>query len=63
VSAAELLADGARPPVRVCCSSAERRCTWLFVDESRNRTRRWCSMKDCGNRAKARRHYERARKA
>jgi predicted RNA-binding Zn ribbon-like protein len=62
VSAAELLADEHRPPVRVCCSSHERRCTWLFVDESRTRTRRWCSMKDCGNRAKARRHYERMHK-
>jgi predicted RNA-binding Zn ribbon-like protein len=62
VSAAELLADEDRPPVRVCCFSAERRCTWLFVDASRNRSRRWCSMRDCGNRAKARRHYERARK-
>jgi predicted RNA-binding Zn ribbon-like protein len=62
VSAAELLADGDRPPVRICCSSQERRCTWMFVDESRNRTRRWCSMKDCGNRAKARRHYERVHK-
>ena len=62
VSAAELLADCDRPPVRVCCAGAEGRCTWLFVDESRNRTRRWCSMKDCGNRAKARRHYERVHK-
>jgi len=32
-------------------------CAWLFVDTSRNRTRRWCSMEVCGNRAKARRHY------
>jgi predicted RNA-binding Zn ribbon-like protein len=62
VSAAELLADHDRAPVRACCSSAERRCTWLFVDSSRNRSRRWCSMRDCGNRAKARRHYERVRK-
>jgi predicted RNA-binding Zn ribbon-like protein len=62
VSAAELLADEDRPPVRVCCSSAERRCTWLFADSSRNRSRRWCSMRDCGNRAKARRHYQRGRK-
>jgi predicted RNA-binding Zn ribbon-like protein len=38
-------------------------CSWLFLDTSRNRSRRWCSMEDCGNRAKARRHYERRQKA
>jgi predicted RNA-binding Zn ribbon-like protein len=35
-------------------------CEWLFLDRSRNRSRRWCDMTSCGNRAKARRHYERA---
>ncbi len=39
----------------------DNRCGWLFLDTSRNRSRRWCSMEDCGNRAKARRHYERKR--
>ncbi len=34
-------------------------CGWLFLDMSRNRSRRWCDMGDCGNRAKARRHYHR----
>ncbi len=38
---------------------ADDRCGWLFLDMSRNRSRRWCSMEDCGNRAKARRHYRR----
>ncbi|WP_099157737.1 CGNR zinc finger domain-containing protein [Virgibacillus ndiopensis] len=32
-------------------------CGWLFLDTSRNRSRRWCSMADCGNRAKAKRFY------
>ncbi|MEM9223702.1 MAG: CGNR zinc finger domain-containing protein [Pseudomonadota bacterium] len=32
-------------------------CGWLFVDESRNGRRRWCTMATCGNREKARRHY------
>lgn len=32
------------------------RCGWLFVDRSRNRSRRWCEMATCGNRAKAKRH-------
>jgi predicted RNA-binding Zn ribbon-like protein len=31
-------------------------CRWLFLDTSKNRTRRWCDMKTCGNRAKARRY-------
>lgn len=35
-------------------------CNWLFYDASRNRSRRWCDMRDCGNRAKARRFRERA---
>jgi predicted RNA-binding Zn ribbon-like protein len=34
-------------------------CGWLFLDESRGKRRRWCDMKDCGGRAKARRFYER----
>jgi predicted RNA-binding Zn ribbon-like protein len=34
-------------------------CDWLFLDTSRNRSRRWCDMKSCGNRAKARRYYAR----
>lgn len=42
--------------VEVCPSDG---CGWLFLDESKNRRRRWCSMETCGNRAKARRHYQR----
>jgi len=33
----------------------ERECRWLFLDTSKNHTRRWCDMKVCGNRIKARR--------
>lgn len=61
-SAAELLVSGddlAR--VRVCGLYEDGECGWLFVDQTRSHTRRWCSMKDCGNRAKARRHYHRVR--
>ena len=36
-------------------------CGWLFYDTSKNGSRRWCSMQGCGNRAKARRHYQRER--
>lgn len=35
-------------PVRTCD-----RCGWFFVDNSRGRRRRWCSMQTCGNQAKA----------
>ena len=34
-------------------------CRWMFVDRSKNRRRRWCDMKICGNRAKARKFYHR----
>jgi predicted RNA-binding Zn ribbon-like protein len=43
--------------VRQC--QDDRGCGWLFVDESRAQNRRWCSMGDCGNRAKVLRHYHR----
>ncbi len=33
-------------------------CGWLFLDTSKNGRRRWCDMKTCGNRAKARRHRQ-----
>jgi predicted RNA-binding Zn ribbon-like protein len=42
-----------------CCASET--CRWLFLDASKNKTRRWCDMKVCGNRMKARRFH--ARKA
>ncbi|MGH9381156.1 MAG: CGNR zinc finger domain-containing protein [Thermoanaerobaculia bacterium] len=57
-SAAELLTGGELDRVRVCASAT---CNWLFLDRSRNRSRRWCDMTTCGNRAKARRHYRRVR--
>lgn len=53
-AAALLTDDGRRARVRRC--AADETCHWLFVDESRNRTRRWCDMTVCGNRVKARRH-------
>ena len=39
------------------------RCGWLFLDESPNGRRRWCSMATCGNRRKAQRHYLASKKA
>ncbi len=58
-SAASLLTSDDIGLVRHC---AAERCGWLFVDRSRNRSRRWCNMKACGNSAKARRHYARTRR-
>ena len=57
-SAADLLVSDRLAEVRTC---ADPRCGWLFLDLSQNRRRRWCSMEDCGNRAKVRRHYARVR--
>lgn len=35
-------------------------CGWLFIDTSKNHSRRWCDINDCGNRAKQRRYQKRA---
>lgn len=37
-------------------------CGWLFLDTTKNHSKRWCSMAGCGNRAKARRFQERQRR-
>ncbi len=57
-SAAELLVSDRLPRVRKCEGD---KCDWLFVDASRNHSRRWCDMADCGNRAKAKRNYAKRR--
>jgi predicted RNA-binding Zn ribbon-like protein len=58
-SAAGLLTGPHAQKIKQC--QDERGCGWLFVDESRAQNRRWCSMGDCGNLAKSRRHYRRAK--
>lgn len=45
--------------LKVC---GDENCGWLFLDMSKNKSRRWCSMQDCGNRAKAKRHYSKKNK-
>lgn len=55
-SASELLVEGDLSRVRQCPG-----CGWLFYDSSRNRSRTWCDMQFCGNRAKARRHLAKIR--
>jgi predicted RNA-binding Zn ribbon-like protein len=51
VAAVDLLRTGPLERVSVCAA-----CPWLFLDSSRNHSRRWCSMDDCGARAKMRRY-------
>jgi predicted RNA-binding Zn ribbon-like protein len=55
-AAADLLTSDGIARVRECDSES---CFWLFLDTSKSGTRRWCDMKVCGNRAKARRHHQR----
>ena len=55
-SAADFLTSDELDTVRVCASDS---CNWLFIDTSKNHSRRWCNMKSCGNREKARRFYTR----
>lgn len=59
-SAGDLLAGRHLARVRRCAND---RCLWLFLDESKAGTRRWCMMSACGNRAKAHRHYAKVRAA
>jgi predicted RNA-binding Zn ribbon-like protein len=60
-SAADLLVSHDKlERVRECGGDS---CGWLFVDTSKNRSRRWCDMRDCGNTAKAKRHYHRVKAA
>jgi predicted RNA-binding Zn ribbon-like protein len=48
-SAAELVAEGSKAPIRIC---ANPQCGLFFYDKSRTHRRRWCSMSVCGNRSK-----------
>ena len=55
-AALELLTSERRQRVRMCAADD---CVWLFLDTSKNHSRRWCDMKQCGNRNKVRRFYKR----
>jgi len=56
-AAAELLVQQERNRVRQCANHPI--CQWLFLDKSKNRSRRWCSMDLCGSRDKVKRYYHR----
>jgi predicted RNA-binding Zn ribbon-like protein len=49
------------PDSRRIHECSEKTCRWLFLDGSRNHSRRWCDMRICGNREKAKRFYSRVR--
>ena len=55
-----LLGDPLLDALKMCPAEG---CGWLFLDRSKNRTRRWCSMDSCGARMKMRRAYARSRRA
>ncbi len=58
--AAELLTTADVHRLKVCSSPD---CGWLFLDTTKNASRRWCDMAACGNRAKARRFYRKKKLA
>ena len=57
-SAAEILTSPKLGRVKLCAGEG---CGWVFLDESRNSSRRWCDSRDCGNRERVRRHLARKR--
>jgi predicted RNA-binding Zn ribbon-like protein len=57
-SAAQLLTSEKLGRVKLCAGEG---CGWVFLDESRNSSRRWCDSRDCGNRERVRRHLARKR--
>ncbi|WP_433983920.1 CGNR zinc finger domain-containing protein [Tunturiibacter empetritectus] len=59
-AAADLLLSQSTSQIRSCAAET---CRWLFLDTSKNHTRRWCNMKICGNRMKARRFNSRTTRA
>ncbi len=56
VSALALLASDDLGRVKQCDGPT---CGWVFLDTSRNRSRRWCDSRECGNRERVRAHYRR----
>jgi len=58
LDAARMLGGDERARARICASQT---CSARFYDRSPAAARLWCSMRGCGNVAKARRHRERAR--
>ena len=53
----QAMADGSWQRLKACKSDT---CRWAFIDHARNRSRQWCDMAVCGNRAKARTFREKS---
>jgi len=60
LSAAQVITGGDFVRIRECASAT---CTFLFLDTSKNHSRRWCDMRLCGNRAKVSQFRERQRRS
>jgi predicted RNA-binding Zn ribbon-like protein len=56
-AAVELLTDGPLDRLKTCAN-----CRWIFLDKSRNHSRRWCSMNECGTQVKHARFVEQRRR-
>ncbi len=61
-SAADLLTSDQLGRVRECANEEEG-CGWVFLDDTRNGKKKWCSTTGCGNRAKVRAWYDRHERA
>ena len=61
ISAVEVLTHPPHGQIKQCPGAGD--CGWLFLDRSKNGSRRWCRADGCGARVKMRRHYRRARAA
>ena len=59
LAAAHLMVSDERSRIRACVNDE---CGFLFVDRSRNQSRKWCSSESCGNRLRVRQFYSRARR-
>lgn len=57
-SALVLLASEELDRVKQCPGKT---CGWVFLDSTRNRSRRWCNSAECGNRSRVAAHYRRSR--
>ncbi|MXV51489.1 hypothetical protein GS399_10955 [Pedobacter sp. HMF7647] len=53
-SASDLLTNKNQRLIKKCCG-----CEWFFLDETKNHSRKWCDMQDCGSIAKSKRYYHR----
>ncbi|MBI1731233.1 MAG: ABATE domain-containing protein [Gammaproteobacteria bacterium] len=60
LAAADLVTAGDPQRIKECGGD---NCNWLFLDQSKNRSRRWCTMEDCGSKVKAKRHYHRQKQS